>query len=44
MVAGDTCTLFWFQSAVKLSKALGKCDFNKESMRVRELVQNLELH
>ena len=36
MVAGVLC----FQSA-KLSKAF---DFNKESMRARQVIQNLELH
>ena len=42
MVARDT--LLCCQSAVKFSTAFGSCGFNKESMRVRELVQNLELH
>ena len=42
MFAGDT--LFCLQSAVKFSKAFGLCNFNRESVRVRGLVQNFELH
>ena len=36
MVAVDT--LFCFQ-LVKLSKAFGSCDFNRESMWAREVIQ-----
>ena len=37
------CTLVCLQSAVKFSKAFGLRGFNRESMQVRELFQNLEL-
>ena len=40
MVARVTLFCFW---SVKFSKAFGLCDFNREPMLAREVVQNLEL-